>query len=118
MRKPLEHLASGMQLEKPVRNAGGVLLLQAGERLTAKHLEIFAAWGIREAEIVPEAGAEAAPGGAPEAPLSEAEAARIAAEAAKRFRRTNLQEPVMAELHRLVKKRLVRPSAPAAGAGL
>ena len=57
-RMQLEALTAGMKLCKPVRNLNGVLLLREGEILTAKHLEIFKTWGVREAEVVREDGTD------------------------------------------------------------
>jgi len=117
MRKPLAALEAGMQLQKPVLNPSGVLLLRAGETLTPKHLEIFQAWGIREAEVMGGTGGEAAAAAA-EATLSPAVLARIEADAVRRFRRADRQEPLVAELLRLVTARLARRAATPAAAGV
>ena len=37
-----------MILAQPVRNRQGVLLLEAGARITAKNIRIFKSWGVNE----------------------------------------------------------------------
>jgi len=61
-----EQLTPGLTLGKPVYNLNGVLLLRGGEVLTAKHLQIFKTWGVREVDVVGEEGSEAV---APDAPV-------------------------------------------------
>jgi hypothetical protein len=113
----LESLTAGLKLSKPVLNLNGVLLLRAGEVLTAKHLEIFKTWGVREAEVVrsdgsePEASADVT---APPEILAAAEQ-----EIGRRFRRAGVpQDATMADIMRLATRRLVlRLVAQAAPAG-
>ena len=40
-----------MILARPVRNPQGVLLLEAGTRITKKNIRIFKSWGVIEAAI-------------------------------------------------------------------
>ncbi len=106
-RMALEKLTPGMRLDKPVFNLHGVLLLKAGGTLTAKHLEIFKAWGVREVDVVREDGGE--PEETAAAPMPPEVVQAVADLAAQRFRRANLSDsPVMAEIHRVVMQRLVQ----------
>ena len=101
----LESLTAGLRLSKPVFNPNGVLLLRAGEVLTAKHLEIFRTWGIREADVVRQDGGEpetATAAAAPPEMLAVAER-----EIGRRFRRAGAsQDPTMADIMRLATHRL------------
>ncbi len=47
----VEDLKPGMILARPVRNRQGVLLLEAGTRLTKKNIRIFKSWGVTEVAI-------------------------------------------------------------------
>lgn len=47
----LNDLKPGMRLVKPVFNLHGNLLLKEGMELTKRHLLLFKAWGIIEAEV-------------------------------------------------------------------
>jgi len=105
-RMQLDTLTAGMKLVKPVVNLNGVLLLRAGEVLTAKHLEIFKTWGVREAEVVRADGTE--PDAAAESSASPETQAAAEAEMARRFRRVNTaKDPVMADILRVATRRLV-----------
>lgn len=106
-RMALEKLTPGMRLDKPVINLHGVLLLKEGGTLTAKHLEIFKAWGVREVDVV------RADGGQPEeiaaTPMPPEVLQAVRDLVAQRFRRANLADsPVMAEIHRVVMQRLAQ----------
>ena len=52
----IEDLKPGMILARPVRNHQGVLLLEAGVRLTKKNIRIFKSWGVPEVAIKGETG--------------------------------------------------------------
>ncbi len=103
-RLTLEQLTPGLTLGKPVYNLNGVLLLRAGEVLTAKHLQIFKTWGVREVDVVGEEGSEAP--ASPDAPVPPEIAAAVEKELLRRFRRTDSTDPVIADLRRLVGRRL------------
>ncbi|MDJ0819387.1 MAG: hypothetical protein QNJ58_24500 [Desulfobacterales bacterium] len=47
----IEDLKPGMILARPVRNRQGVLLLEAGARITKKNIRIFKSWGVNEVII-------------------------------------------------------------------
>lgn len=114
----LDSLTAGMRLNKPVFNLNGVLLLRAGEVLTAKHLEIFKVWGVREADVVREDGGE--PELAPEVSASPEILAAAQREIARRFRRVDAaKDPVMTEIMRVATRRVVtRLAAQPAVAGV
>jgi hypothetical protein len=42
----IDDLKPGMILELPVKNRQGVLLLEAGARITKKNIRIFKSWGV------------------------------------------------------------------------
>jgi hypothetical protein len=44
----IEDLKPGMILAQPVRNRQGVLLLEAGSRITGKNIRVFKSWGVKE----------------------------------------------------------------------
>ena len=102
-RLTLEQLTPGLTLGKPVYNLNGVLLLRGGEVLTAKHLQIFKTWGVREVDVVGEEGSEAV---APDAPVPPELAAAGEKEITRRFRRTEAAHPIVTELRRLATRRL------------
>jgi hypothetical protein len=47
----IDEIKPGMILARPVRNPQGVLLLEAGARITKKNIRIFKSWGVIEAAI-------------------------------------------------------------------
>jgi hypothetical protein len=47
----VDDLKPGMILARPVRNLQGVLLLEAGARITKKNIRIFKSWGVNEVAI-------------------------------------------------------------------
>ncbi len=47
----LENLKPGMILAQPVRNHQGVLLLEAGAKVSRKNIRIFKSWGISRVSI-------------------------------------------------------------------
>ena len=47
----IDDVKPGMILAQPVRNPQGVLLLEAGTRITKKNIRIFKSWGVIEAVI-------------------------------------------------------------------
>jgi len=47
----IEDIKPGMILAQPVRNHQGVLLLEAGARITKKNIRIFKSWGVFEISI-------------------------------------------------------------------
>ena len=67
----IEDLEPGMILERPVRNSQGVLLLQAGTRITKKSIRIFKSWGVTGVTIKGEAPPAYDPTGLPASLLME-----------------------------------------------
>jgi hypothetical protein len=47
----IDDLKPGMILDQPVRNRQGVLLLEAGARITPKNIRIFKSWGVTEIAV-------------------------------------------------------------------
>ena len=47
----IEDIKPGMILARPVRNHQGVLLLDAGARISKKNIRIFKSWGVLEISI-------------------------------------------------------------------
>ena len=47
----LDNLKPGMILAQPVRNHQGVLLLEAGARISKKNIRIFKSWGVLEVSV-------------------------------------------------------------------
>lgn len=47
----IEDLKPGMILEHSVKNSQGVLLLDAGAKITKKNIRIFKSWGVTEATV-------------------------------------------------------------------
>ena len=47
----IEDLKPGMILEHSVKNNQGVLLLEAGAKITKKNIRIFKSWGVTEATV-------------------------------------------------------------------
>jgi hypothetical protein len=47
----LEDLKPGMILERPVKNHQGILLLEAGARISKKNIRIIKSWGVTEVSI-------------------------------------------------------------------
>ncbi len=86
----LDNAAPGMILAEPVTNHHNRLLLEAGRRLTERHLRVFKAWGVTVLAVRGGGGDEGA--GRPEAPP-----AAIDEELKARFVGL-LQDPVMAEI--------------------
>ena len=47
----IEELKPGMILARPVRNRQGVLIMEAGAKITKKSIRIFKSWGVNEIVI-------------------------------------------------------------------
>ena len=67
----IEDLKSGMVLDRPVKNSQGVLLLEAGTRITKKNIRIFKSWGVTGVTIKGEPTPTADSAGQPVSPLDE-----------------------------------------------
>jgi hypothetical protein len=64
----IDELKPGMVLAAPVRNHQDQLLLDAGRKVLAKHIQVFKAWGVRRVDVRPdpEAATAAGPPAAPD----------------------------------------------------
>jgi hypothetical protein len=51
IRVGIEELKPGMILERPVKNHQGILLLEAGAKITKKNIRIFKSWGVDEITV-------------------------------------------------------------------
>jgi hypothetical protein len=47
----IEDLKPGMILERPVKTHQGILLLEAGARISKKNIRIFKSWGVSEVSV-------------------------------------------------------------------
>ena len=47
----IDEIKSGMILAHPVKNNQGVLLLEAGAKITKKNIRIFKSWGVTEVSV-------------------------------------------------------------------
>ncbi len=111
LRLPLQDLSPGQTLGTPVYSVKGVLLLRAGEVLTAKHLAIFKSWGIDDVDVLTDeeclraSDKDSVPGEISAPPDI---AAAIERRVAHRFRFTDPADPVIAALRSVVTARLTR----------
>ena len=102
----LEHIESGMILDRDITNRNGLVLLRAGQEITEKHLKILRMWGITEADIKGIDKEEIMNKAATEIDPQILEEAKI--KAYEIFRHTDQEHPFIKELFRLVTLRLAR----------
>lgn len=105
----IDNLSAGMVLKSDVCDRSGRMLLPAGVELTEKHLQIFRAWGVVEAEIVGDSdGDGTAPG------IEEIDSEALAAAEAlvkPLFLHNDLEHPAIKELLRIcIARRAVHAS--------
>jgi hypothetical protein len=99
----IEDLKPGMTLARPVRNHQGVLLLEAGARITRKNIRIFKSWG------VPEVAIKGKPGDSEDHPeVSESGVMESVETLLKEKFADVLDDPVMVEIHKSASKLLMR----------
>jgi len=99
----IDEIKPGMVLAQPVRNPQGVLLLEAGARISKKNIRIFKSWGVLEATIkgkMAEAGGRA---GETEFRVKES----VEMELKEKFCDV-LDDPVMVEIFNAASKQLMR----------
>ncbi|MBN4079583.1 hypothetical protein JYT26_02970 [Beggiatoa alba] len=94
----LDDLKPEMVLCADAQHHTGRILLKAGVMLTAKHLKMFRAWGLSEADVE---GDDITLCDDP-VELDPARLAEAEARTRERFRHTELSQPAIAELFRLV----------------
>ena len=51
VRVDIEDIKPGMILAHPVKNSQGVLLLEAGAKITKKNIRIFKSWGVTDVTV-------------------------------------------------------------------
>lgn len=102
----INDIKQGMELGENIVNFEGTILLKAGARITEKHLEALQMWGITEANII---GVEKDRLAEPSMPAVNPEViARIDKELADHFQKTDLNNPIISEIYKLVKKMRLR----------
>jgi hypothetical protein len=99
----INDIGEGMELAEDIVNLNGRILLKAGFIITERHIQALRAWGIAEANIrgverdnLDEPSLEA---------VDPEEIARIDQDLTYLFRKMDLENPIVAELYRLVRKR-------------
>ncbi len=99
----INDIEEGMELAEDIVNLNGRILLKAGFIITERHIQALRAWGIAEANIrgverdnLDEPSLEA---------VDPEEIARIDQDLTYLFRKMDLEDPIVAELYRLVRKR-------------
>jgi hypothetical protein len=97
----IEDLKPGMILDRPVRNSQGILLLEAGTRITKKSIRIFKSWGVTGVTIKGQAPPAGDPAGMPASPLTESGSANLK----ERFSEV-LDDPVMVAIYEAAMKQL------------
>ncbi|MBI2131822.1 MAG: hypothetical protein HYT99_03220 [Candidatus Tectomicrobia bacterium] len=102
----VENLESGMVLAADAKARNGRVLLTAGSAITEKHLHIFKAWGVTEADIQGVTRQDVA--AAAEAQVDPRILQRAQAVLKERFRHVDAGHPFMEELHRLCLLRAVK----------
>lgn len=104
----LDDLEAGMILKADVRDRSNRLLLTSGCEITAKHLSIFRAWGVLEAEVTDEGSPETSDTDTlPAADCSPEELAAAEAEVNDLFRHNDIAHGAIHELMRICIQRKV-----------
>ena len=97
----IEDLKPGMILESPVKNRQGILLLEAGARITRKNIRIFKSWGVTGVTIKGEAVPPGGSAGQPASPLKESDSVQLK----EKFSEV-LDDPVMVAIYEAAIKQL------------
>ena len=101
IRVGIEDLKSGMILERPVKNHQGVLLLEAGAKITKKNIRIFKSWGVDEINVKGEATRAGDTPGQPESQIAEPDEMQLKEKFAD-----VLNNPVMVEIYKAASRQL------------
>jgi hypothetical protein len=102
----IEELKPGMILEQPVKNHQGVLLLEAGARITKKNIRIFKSWGVTKVTVKGQVARETDSAGQPEARIN------ASAEMQLKEKFTDvLDDPVMVEIFNAASRQLYKDLA-------
>ena len=99
----IEDLKPGMILDQPVRNRQGVLLLEAGAKITQKNIRIFKSWGVSEIIIL----GDPAQAGNRIKPTEIRVAESVELQLKERFSDV-LDDPVMVEIYKAARNQLMK----------
>lgn len=99
----INDIKEGMELAEDIVNLNGMVVLKAGSIITERYIQALMAWGIAEANI---RGVEKEGLGEPSLEAVDPEViARIDKDLTYLFQKTDLENPIVAEIYRLVRKR-------------
>ena len=102
----INDLERGMELAEDVSNPWGMVLLKAGTIIDEKKLKAFKAWGVTEASIKGEDQDDLDDPAL--AVIDEQTQERIEQELSYIFQKTDMGNPIVAEIYRLIKKRRLK----------
>jgi len=102
----IEELKPGMILGQPVKNHQGVLLLEAGARITKKNIRIFKSWGVTEVTVKGQVDRETDGAGRPELRIN----ATVEIQLKEKFADV-LDDPVMVEIFNAASRQLYKDLA-------
>jgi len=103
IRMNMVDLKSGMILERPVKNNQGVLLLDAGAKITQKNIRIFKSWGVIEVSVKGELNELKTAGETPAAEVKDSVEMGLRAKFSD-----VLDDPVMVEIFKAARKQRER----------
>ena len=98
-------LKPGMVLARAVQNQQGVLLLDAGTKITKKNIRIFKSWGVTDVTVKGEVSRATDSAGQPELPINESDEIQLK----KKFADV-LDDPVMVEIFNAASRQLNKES--------
>jgi hypothetical protein len=101
IRVGIEELKPGMILERRVKNHQGILLLEAGAKITKKNIRIFKSWGVDEITVKGEVTHVDDTPGKPESRINESDEMQLK----KKFADV-LDDPVMVEIFNAASRQL------------
>ena len=101
IRVGIEELKPGMILENPVKNNQGVLLLEAGAKLSKKNIRIFKSWGVTSVAVKGEGTRANGSAGQPQPRIKESDEMLLKEKFAD-----VLDDPVMVEIFNAASRQL------------
>lgn len=101
----IDEIKEGMVLEADAKNFSGTTLLKAGSAVTEAHLKAFRVWGITEVAVRGTQTEEVEQDGFDN--LDEESRQKIERDLSRIFMKIDLQNPIMAEIYRVMRKRRV-----------
>ena len=101
IRVGIEDLKPGMILDRPVKNHQGILLLEAGTRISKKNIRIFKSWGVTDVTVKGEVGRATDSAEQPELRINESDEMQLK----KKFADV-LDDPVMVEIFNAASRQL------------